>query len=187
MSAEKKVYDEIDGAFDQMFDRENGRKISGVELIKKEADDIQIWREKLKDRVVKAITNKDSQLYEKQISILSATIAELTYEAVHDKAEEQSFYEKFREIIEKKNNKKSVGQKTAPIEYQLEKWLSQQKLPLENPQGEMEMWDFKACMLNNPHIKPLITLTRPDRAHLQTVGLYEIMKNLGKVNLNWDD
>jgi hypothetical protein len=186
MSAEKKIYDEIDGAFDQMVDGNDGRKISGVELINREVESVEMQRERLKDRVVKAITNRESNLYAKQISILSATIAELTYEAVHDKAEEQSFYEKFRQILEKKN-KKTISQEIAPIEKQLEEWLAQQKLPLENPEGEIEMWDFKACMLNSAFIKPTITLTRPDRAYLQTVGLYEIMKNLGKVNLDWDD
>jgi hypothetical protein len=201
MSAEKKMYDEIDGAFDQMVE-ESGRKISGVGLIDQKSEEegpeisrveladkevseiIKIQNETLKNKVAEYAYKKSSTQVN-QLSILSATVAELTYEAMEGSPDEESFYRKFRELIERKRNNKFKENES--IEKQLENWLAAQQLPIKNAEGKMEYWNFQACMLNSAFIRPTITLSRTDKANMLTIGLYEIMKNLGEANISWDD
>ncbi|MGL5831291.1 MAG: hypothetical protein ACRCZE_04045 [Candidatus Altimarinota bacterium] len=177
MSAEKKMYDEIDG--------EDLPEISRVELTAKDEEEVlQVQRESLKDKVAQLVY-RESSGYHKQLSVLSATVAELIHEAVHDLADEKIFYERFKVVMGKKRAQSL--KEGGVLETQLEEWLSKQKLPIRNEEGKLEMWDFKACMLTNPMIRPTVSVTRADSEGFKTVGLFELMKNLGEANLDWDD
>lgn len=175
------MYDEVDGAFDEMIGENNGRKISGVGPIG--GGDIEELRktqnEKLKDEIAEFAYRKSSS-NNKQISILTATIAGLFYEVVSS-SNESEFFEKYKGLM----GKNTVKLKTDnTLEKQLEDWLIRQPLPVKNG-DQIELARFQACMLSNTLMAPKVTVIRPN-GEMLTLGLYEIIKNLKEADLDWN-